>query len=317
VAAGLDEQFDIRLYEFGVEVERYPADFQRAALSLWRVADRREGSVLRLGLEYRVDEAEYGDPVEIVENDLPDPNIEDRDLKGFFLRTHFVEERFVVAENMASIGKTEDVNLGWDIRAAAGMYAAIFGGAEDAFAAEMRVRKHWRKTPAATLRLAFDFEGRYQDGAWQDSLFGATAMLFEQRFTRQTIFAAAAFDGGVRLAPENLLYIGSSDGLRGYVNDYLAGDRRWLATVEERYITDWTPWGLVQVGFVAFADGGAIRRFDTGDWSKVYADVGGGFRIGNLKSAFGRVVLATIAVPLVKGPGVNDFEVFLGNEIPF
>ena len=54
-----------------------------------------------------------------------------------------------------------------------------------------------------------------------------------------------------------------------------------------------------------------------GEWSRVYADVGGGFRIGNLKSAYGRVVLATVAFPLVKGEGVNDYEIFLGSEIPF
>ena len=100
------------------------------------------------------------------------------------------------------------------------------------------------------------------------------------------------------------------------MNDFHSGDHRWVLSLEDRIITEWVIWGMAQVGFVVYGDAGAIRRLD-GGWSRTYGDVGGGLRVGNLKSAFGRIVVATIAFPLVKGPGVNDFEIFIGNEIPF
>ena len=66
-----------------------------------------------------------------------------------------------------------------------------------------------------------------------------------------------------------------------------------------------------------FDDAGADRRLEAQSWSRTYADAGGGLRGGNLKSAFGRVMLAIVAFPHVGREGVNDFEVFFGNEIPF
>jgi hypothetical protein len=312
------EESSVPLYHLGEEVARIPADFDEAHLGLWKAFPSGRRSVLRVGIQYRVDEALYGETITAAgERTDYAADSSDRDLRGFFLAGQYFEDRHVVLGNIAFIGKTEDVNTGWDIRGAAGYFSEAFGGGEEAFAAELDISRNWKPGPDTMIGAAGGAEGRFDGDRWEETLASLKIVAFDQRFARQTLAARASLVGGNRLAPENVLTIGADDGLRGYVNEFLAGDRRWVVGFEDRVITDHVFWGLAQLGFIAFFDAGAIRRFDTGDWSRVYADVGGGFRIGNLKSAYGRVVLATVAFPLVKGEGVNDYEIFLGSEIPF
>jgi len=314
---GFRERSTVRVYDLGEEVFGYPAEFDRGSLELWKSVARGKKRVLRLGVEYRLDKAEYANPVSAGTAGFAPPEADDRDLRGILLHGSYLEDRHVQAANMASMGKTEDVNLGLDLRAAAGMYARGLGGRSDAFTGELAFRKSWKPGRDDTVRFAGSASGRLEGGDWKNSRYHLALVGFDQRWSHQTFAARAAFDGVVRPAPESILYIGASDGLRGYVNDFLPGDRRWVVSAEDRIVTDWILWGMAQVGFVVFADAGAVRRLETGRWSTTYADAGGGLRIGNLKSSFGRVVVATIAFPLVGGAGVNDFEVFVGNEIPF
>jgi hypothetical protein len=68
---------------------------------------------------------------------------------------------------------------------------------------------------------------------------------------------------------------------------------------------------------VVYADGGAIHRTDTGRWSRTYVDVGGGLRLGNLKSSVGRVFLLTIAYPLVRDPGTEHHQFVISDVVKF
>jgi hypothetical protein len=314
---GSRENSTVRFYDLGEEVLTYPAEFDRGRMELWKNVLRRGRWVLRLGPAYRLEKAEYGEPLVEARAGFPPPRADDRDLRGLFLQAQYLQDIHIRAANLASIGSTEDINLGWDIRAAAGAYRRELGGSCDALAGEIGAGKSWRAGEGRILRLSGRAGGRHESGDWRDSAYGASLLAFDQRLTGQTLAFRAAYDAVVRPAPESFLSLGASDGVRGYVNDFLPGDRRWIVSLEDRFVTDWILWGMAQVGFVIFADAGALRRLETGAWSRTYADVGGGLRVGNLKSAFGRVAVATFAFPLVKGEGVNGFEIFIGNEIPF
>jgi hypothetical protein len=75
--------------------------------------------------------------------------------------------------------------------------------------------------------------------------------------------------------------------------------------------------GLVRLGFVAFADAGAIHRLDGTGWSPLYSDVGAGLRMGDLKSSLGKVILVTVAMPLVRQPGQERWQLLFGNTVTF
>lgn len=90
-----------------------------------------------------------------------------------------------------------------------------------------------------------------------------------------------------------------------------------MASLEERINTSYDRLGILRLGFVVYADAGAIRRADTGAWSRTYADVGGRLRFGNLKSSTGRVFLLTVAYPLVREPGTEHHQFIITDVVKF
>jgi outer membrane translocation and assembly module TamA len=76
-------------------------------------------------------------------------------------------------------------------------------------------------------------------------------------------------------------------------------------------------WGLVRLGYNAFVDVGAVRQFNGQGWSRPYSDVGGGLRLGNLKSSMGRVILVSLGMPLNREPYQSRFQFTVGNSMKF
>ena len=141
--------------------------------------------------------------------------------------------------------------------------------------------------------------------------------VYDGRFVGQTLAARVDVTSVTRPDPETWLYLDSTSGLRGYVDHFLAGDRRVVLSIDDRIITRWDLLGVLRVGFVGYADAGAIRRFDTGRWSRTFVDVGGGLRFGLLKGAENNIVQVSVAVPLVRDEAGHGPLLVLGNLVRF
>jgi len=126
-----------------------------------------------------------------------------------------------------------------------------------------------------------------------------------------------AVDRAQRPDPEHWYYLGGDQGLRGFPNQLHPGDARWMASFDYRLLTEQRWWGLVRLGFSAFADLGSVRRLDGQGWSRTYSDVGVGLRLGNLKSSIGRVILLNVAVPLNREPYQERWQFTVGNAMRF
>lgn len=275
------------------------------------------GRAIRLGggLDYR--QTQFG-PLQVLDaGRLPPPFLRDRRLQGIHLSWGLFEERPRTFKNLAGMTHSEDFNLGWDAQVSAGAYLKSLGSEVSAPFFRASASNGW--APGASSLLLFQAlaSGRHEPDGWQDSSVSTSFTAYHQGFPFQTQAAYVQVDGVHRPDPERLLYLGGTDGLRGYGNHLLLGDRRWMASLEERVITSINWLGILQLGFVLYADGGAIRRTDTGEWSRTYVDVGGGLRLGNLKSSVGRVLLLTIAFPLVREPGMERHQYVVGNLVKF
>jgi hypothetical protein len=211
----------------------------------------------------------------------------------------------------------EDYNQGWEAAVALGSYLKGLGSDVASPFFQAGVAKGWVPGAASLLLFRAQGEGRRECGHWLDASASASFTAYHQGFRAQTQAAYLQVDAVHRPDPEKLLYLGGMDGLRGYGNHLLLGDRRWMASLEERITTPVNWLGILQLGFVLYADAGAIRRSDSGAWSRTYVDVGGGLRLGNLKSSIGRVFLITIAYPLVRDPGTDHHQFVLGNLVKF
>jgi hypothetical protein len=249
--------------------------------------------------------------------DLPAPQPQDRQLQGFHLAWSLFDDQFRVFQNLAGMVHSEDFNLGWEAQLSVGSYLGDMGSDVTAPFFRGSVSKGWIPGADSLLLLRTQASARHEADGWQNASLETSLTAYHQGFRAQTQAAYLQVDAVHRPDPENFLYLGGLDGMRGYANNLLLGDRRWMASLEERLNTTVNWLGILQLGFVAYADGGAIRRSDTGRWSRTYLDVGGGLRLGDLKSSIGRVFLLTVAFPLVRDPGTEHHQILVGNIVKF
>lgn len=274
-------------------------------------------TAFRLGMEYRWSEAIYGPPSAARQGIAPPPALTDRRFRGPVLLWSFVQDRFAAFRDMKTIGFTEDYDLGWQVKAGLGYFAKSLGSLQDATYLELEVEKSWHPGDPTLLILESKSRARVQEGGWFDAITDTHLTLYNRSLPHQTLAGYLGVTGGTRPDPEDWVYLGGFDGIRGYPDHFRVGDRSWQASFEDRIITPWVLWGIAQIGFVAYVDAGAIRSFADGRWSPVYADVGAGLRLGDLKSAFGKVWLLTVAAPLRREPGMDRYQFVFGNVIRF
>jgi hypothetical protein len=316
-AEAASQESILTLYDRGQAVFSVPGRLTSASLFYSRAYALRDRTAFRLGAEFRVGQARYGALSILRAGWLPEPDLRDRRLRGLAVTWSVVQDRFQSYENMAKVSRVEDYNLGWFADVSLGFFSTALGSSENAPFVGFKVAKGWLATPQTLLLLDVQGQGRRPSSGWEGVLSTGSLTLYDQHLPWQTLAANLVLDAALRPDPEQWLYLGGPEGLRGYDSWMAAGDRRWVFSVEDRVVTPWRLWGLAQVGFVAYADAGAIRTFDTGSWTRTYADVGLGLRFGNLKSAFGSVFVLTVAVPLVKEPGVDSYQIVVGNVVRF
>ena len=316
-AEGSSQESVLTLYDRGHAVFAVPERLDSASLFYSRAYAIRDRTAFRIGAEFRLGQARYGALGTLRAGWLPEPRLRDRRLRGIALTWSVAQDRFESYENLAAVNRVEDYNLGWFANVSLGCFSTALGSSENAPFGDFRLDKGWLVSPQTLLLLDARAQGRRPARGWEGVLSTGSLTVYDQHLPWQTLAANLTLDAALRPDPEQWLYIGGPEGLRGYDSWMAAGDRRWVFSVEDRVVTPWRLWGLAQVGFVAYADAGAIRRFDTGSWSRTYSDVGLGLRFGNLKSAFGRVILLTVAVPLVKEPGMDSYQIVVGNVLRF
>ena len=257
------------------------------------------------------------DGLAMAEGPLPNPTVESKRRQGLHLTLSVYEDAFQTFRDLAAMSHTEDYNLGWEGTLRMGLYTKLMGSQEQAPFFDASLRKGWRAGSDILLLMEGKAGGRREPGGWRDALVSGSFTAYHHGMPYLTQAANLQVDLARRPDPENLLYLGGMEGLRGYANHLLLGDRRWVLSLEERPITDLNWLGILRVGFVVYADAGAIRRIDTGKWSRAFVDVGGGLRFGDLKSSVGRIFLVTLAYPLRREPGMESHQIVVGNVVRF
>ena len=304
-------------YNHGQAVNVIPSRRKASMLFASRAYRIRERSAFRIGVSYRADENEYDAPIVSDAGLLPAPDTSTRRVRGMSATWSMVQDRSAAFQNLARIGRTEDYNLGWTVSGAAGYFAKNLGSAVSAPFGEATLTKGWSSAPSALMFVNAAVRGRYETDGWRDAATRAALTVYRRAPLGQTFAAQLSAVTSTRPDSADWLYLGGRDGLRGYVDHFLAGDRRVTMSFEDRIITSWQPMGLLQAGFVAYVDAGAIRRADTGTWSRTYANVGAGLRFGSLKSGRGNLLLVSVAMPLIREPGIDRLLLVLGNSVGF
>jgi hypothetical protein len=241
----------------------------------------------------------------------------DKRVQGLGLGWSLAEDRFVQRRNFAAVGRVEDLPAGWSANVVLAWNTSLLGSSRTSPGLQLQAGRGWDLGPDAYASWAATFQGRLERGKGEqvgasNILTGYDRLAWWQLLAGQLSWAALR-NPDLPLA----LYLDGTDGSRGYRNDLLAGDQRWLAMLEDRLFTHVTFFGVLQLGFVAYADAAMVHRLTDGRWTPVYPDLGGGLRLGDLKSSFGTTYYLTVAFPLRHDPLNDRYLVNLKGSVGF
>lgn len=227
---------------------------------------------------------------------------EQRRLSYLWVGLEEIEDDFVETRNMDQLGRTEDLNLGRELRARLGWSDPVLGADEGQAIFDADLRSGWAFESGQTLFVNGYASGRWGSSGHENVQVGGEVRYYLKNFGRHRLHASFRADAAWNLDPENQLLLGGDSGLRGYPLRFQDGDRRFLLSLEQRFYTNWHLFKLVHVGAAVFFDAG--RAFyakggpTLGDDLGVLKDIGFGLRLSSSRSARGQMVHLDVAFPL-------------------
>ena len=313
----LDQEQNLNFYDQASLAWRAEAIQHSDELDWMKLLYWDEGDGMRAGVSYIYQDFAYGPLQTFPGVTLPMPSLPARRFGGPAATWEYYQDRYATFTNLALIGRAEDYNLGWDTRAQLGYFGSAFGSSAPGmfYSLNSSYGADWN---GDTLFLGgAGLSGRRDAGEDRAVLGNLSVTVYNQSFGAQTLVLHATVDYSLRPDPEYQLYLGGIQGMPGYPNYFLIGDRRWQATIADRVLTQKRILNTYQIGFSVYADAGQVRTLDSGGWSRTLADAGVAIRLGDVRSAYGGVIYVTYAWPLVKLPGANERQFVIGNIINF
>jgi hypothetical protein len=314
----LDQKLDLNFYARGDRAWQLPAR-ESTYKAQWQHRIYASGdTVFRLGLAARRARYSYAAPRLITPGLLPPPQANERTLVGVGPSFNLHQDRYASFTNIQSVARVEDYNMGWNLSGNLLLDSTALGSTENGPALSLDASKGWQPGPGILILANASLAGRQRSGQWRNLDLRVSTTAYGQISPRQTLVAHADYALLNRPDPENRLYIGGFQALRGYPNFYDTGSRRLRLTVADRLVSRTVLFNTFQLGYVVFVDAARVEGSTSPDWSPWYAAAGAGFRIGNLRGAYNRVLYFTVSHPLRRGPGVsNGLQVVVGNVIDF
>ena len=314
----LDDLREDRLYDIGEEIAEYrhESDFY-TAFGGWS-AGLTNGWVRRWTAGIVYDNQRFSE-VPDLDPDLLSVVPESRRLVYPFVGLQILEDRFTTTSNRDQIGRTEDFNLGTQLRARLGYASEGLGSDRNSIIYSVDASRGYGDINRKALILSADASGRIDDGSSANSTVGVGARYYNQITSKRLFFMTLDAQRGHNLDLDNPLEIGGDIGLRGYPLRYQSGDASVLFTIEQRYFTDWYPFRLARVGGAVFADVGRTWGENPVEGSSLgwLRDIGFGLRLGPTRGGAGDVVHLDIAFPLDGDPSIDKVQILLESKGSF
>ena len=230
------------------------------------------------------------------------PLAKDRSLSYPYISGHWFEDNFIKVRNFDSIYRTEDLNLGWTVKALLG-YSDESLSDDDSRAVYSFSFKKAHFTGDNTLwRFNTDIEGYWNKEDKQLENFKATSQI--QYYLNTSIDESWYIKGRLQyaknLTADQQLTLGGETGLRGYPMDYQHGDRSFLFSLEKRYYWEYDLLQLFKVGGAGFLDIGRawFNGKNNGENNHVLKNVGVGLRLAPSRANAGTMIHIDVAAPL-------------------
>ena len=217
----------------------------------------------------------------------------------------------MTAENKDQISRTEDFLMGRRVTASIGWSDESFGADRDALVYAVSASQGFGTLGEHALLLNVQAQGRLESGDSRNAEFAFGARYYHRQSDKWLTFASITGSAGHALDLDNPVFVGGDTGLRGYPILYQNGESKVVATIEQRYFTEWYPLRLFRIGAAVFADVGRVwgdnpigpeRR----EW---LSNVGVGMRIAPTRFSSRKVFHLDIAVPLDGDDSIDSVQV--------
>jgi hypothetical protein len=313
----LDQQQNLNFYQDST-VEWRAADItQKTELDWMRLLYWDGAAGMRAGVSYIDEDIRYGGVQVFPQGPLKRPTLTPRRFSGPAGTYEYYEDNYGTFTDLVLIGRTEDYNVGWDDKVQLGYFGERFGSRVPAWFYDLISSYGAEPRDDSLFLSSAELRGRQEDGIQQGVDGQMLFTLYNQSLSHQTLVLHGELGYSLRSDPEDLQYLGGLQGMPGYPNFYLLGDRRWQGNISDRVVTNMYLFNIFQLGFAVYADAGQIRQLGNAGWSRTLADAGVALRLGDVRSAYGGVIYVTYAWPLVKLTGARERQFVVGNIINF
>ena len=313
----LDQQQNLNFYQDSVVAWRAADITQKTELDWMRLLNWDGSAGMRAGVSYIDEDIRYGVLQQFPPLTLVRPTLTPRRFGGPAGTYEYYQDNYGTFTDMQLIGRTEDYNVGWDDKVQLGYFGERFGSRVPAWFYDLTSTYGSEPLDDSLFLSSAELRGRQQQGLAQGVDGQMLFTFYNQSLPHQTLVLHGELGYGLRSDPEDLQYLGGLQGMPGYPNFYLLGDRRWQGNISDRVVTNTYLFNVFQIGFAVYADAGQIRQLGNAGWSRTLADAGIALRLGDVRSAYGGVIYVTYAWPLVKLPGATQRQFVVGNIINF
>ncbi len=251
--------------------------------------------------------------------DLPQPAVNplEKELSYPFLQYEAVEDNFTTIFNHDQIHRTEDLQLGYFIRANLGYAASAFGSNLNRIITEGEYSNTLLYDKKSLLRHVFTWHAIWNQKyrLSEDVILDYEIKYFKSQTKKRSFFARLNAIWTENLNSNQQVVLGGATGVRGFDKRIQVGDKRLVLSLEERQYTNYHLFNLAYVGYAAFIDIGRAWQSGTDDGleDKLLADIGFGIRLASSKADAGRIMHIDFALPLTNrdDPDIDNFLVAL------
>jgi hypothetical protein len=337
-------------YALGDEINRYQSKQSMAEVEVaWRWASGANWAQ-RVHLGVTLND-EHFEALESTTLGLPAR----RDLSNLWVQWSFLQADYRKYTNFFLFNRTEDINLGWQLRARLGKVLPALGAYEQGWLQHVQADKVWPLTDHSWLVMQVSWSGLQLDNVPQDNVPQAnlatsamqlssgqffvpappmaehTAPLRQQLWhshlyyihkfnERHILLTQLQLNRGRQLFRDQLFSLGGDDGMRAFPLYYQHGQKSLVTSMEYRYITDWHLYQLMDVAIAGFVDSG--RAWDNPyyqnqlDQQRLHG-YGIGLRLLPSHASRGSIISIDLAKPVTDNPELSGWRWRLIAKRPF
>lgn len=243
------------------------------------------------------------------------PIADDRRMSYPWMGLHSIEDNYIKLSNFDSIGRTEDLNLGWELFGRVGYSAKNVSNHDNSLVFEASASKAHTDNPTRLWRFYGSLQGYWNFEHNQfENLYAKLALkMHQQTAIDRAWFVNSELHYTDGLTADTQLSLGGDNGLRGYPLNYQQGDKAMLVNIEKRYYWEYHLLQLFKVGGAAFFDVGQawFNQSHANNVEGLLSNVGVGLRFAPSRATAKTVVHFDIAVPLSQTENIDSVQYLL------